>query len=47
MNETDLSAKRELEQPGSHPSPVQLTGHESPQRRRFLRELAEEQRCRE
>ena len=47
MNETDLTTKRDLEQSGSCSSPVQLTGHESPQRRRFLRELAAEERCRE
>ena len=47
MNKTDLTPRKEFKQSASHSSASQLTGYESPQRRRFLRELAEEQRCSE
>ena len=47
MNKTDLTPRKEFKQAASHSSPSQLTGYESPQRRRFLRELAEEERCSE
>ena len=47
MNKTDLTARREIKQSGSQSIAAQLTGYESPQRRRFLRELAEEERCSE
>jgi hypothetical protein len=47
MNKTDLTARREIKQSGSQSIAAKLTGYESPQRRRFLRELAEEERCSE
>jgi hypothetical protein len=47
MNKTDLTPRKEFKQAASHSSASQLTGYESPQRRRFLRELAEEERCSE
>jgi hypothetical protein len=47
MNKTDLAPRKEFKQAASHSSSSQLTGYESPQRRRFLRELAEEERCSE
>lgn len=47
MNKTDLTPRKEWKQAASHSSASQLTGYESPQRRRFLRELAEEERCSE
>ena len=47
MNKTDLTPRKEWKQVASHSSASQLTGYESPQRRRFLRELAEEERCSE
>ena len=47
MNKTDLTPRKEFKQAGFHSSASQLTGYESPQRRRFLRELAEEERCSE
>ena len=48
MNKFDLTPRKEFKQSASsHPSASQLTGYESPQRRRFLRELAEEERCSE
>ena len=45
MNKTDLTAKREIKHVESQSDPAQLTGYESPQRRRFLRALAAEERC--
>ena len=45
MNKTDLTARREIKQAESQPDAAQLTGYESPQRRRFLRALAAEERC--
>ena len=45
MLKTDLTPRKEFKQAASHSSASQLTGYESPQRRRFLRELAEEERC--
>ena len=47
MNKIDLTPRKEFKQPASHSSASQLNGYESPQRRRFLRELAEEERCSE
>ena len=47
MNKTHLTPRKEFKQAASHSSSSQLTGYESPQRRRFLRELAEEERCSE
>ena len=47
MNKADLTPRKEWKQTASHSSASQLTGYESPQRRRFLRELAEEERCSE
>ena len=45
MNKTDLTARREIKQAESQSDAEQLTGYESPQRRRFLRALAAEERC--
>tara|TARA_B110000003_G_C16445207_1_gene455657 strand:- start:531 stop:674 length:144 start_codon:yes stop_codon:yes gene_type:complete len=45
MNKPDLTSRREIKQSRSQSNADQLTGYESPQRRRFLRELAEEERC--
>ena len=47
MNKTDLTPRKEYKQAATHSSASQLTGYESPQQRRFLRELAEEERCSE
>ena len=47
MNKTELTARRVIKQPEIQATAAQLTGYESPQRRRFLRELAEEERCSE
>jgi hypothetical protein len=47
MNKTELTSRRVIKQPGIQSAATQLTGYESPQRRRFLRELAEEERCSE
>ena len=47
MNKTEFTPRKEFKQAASHSSASQLTGYESPQRRRFLRELAEEERCSE
>ena len=47
MDKTDLTPGKEFIQAASHSSASQLSGFESPQRRRFLRELAEEERCSE
>ena len=44
MNKTNLTARREIQQVESQPYAAQLTGYESPQRRRFLRALAAEER---
>ena len=45
MNKTDLTARREIKQAEGQSDAAQLTGYESPQRRRFLRALAAEERC--
>jgi hypothetical protein len=45
MNRTEWTPQRELKKSAEHSAAAQLTGYESPQRRRFLRELAEEERC--
>ncbi|WP_353291700.1 hypothetical protein [Synechococcus sp. M16CYN] len=45
MNRTDNCPARDLRKMRNHASTTQLTGYESPQRRRFLRELAEAERC--
>ena len=45
MNKTDLTDRREIKQAESQSDSAQLTGYESPQRRRFLRALAAEERC--
>ena len=47
MNKTALTPRKEFKQSASHSSASQPTGYESPQQRRFLRELAEEERCSE
>ena len=47
MSKTDLTPRKEFKQAANDSSALQLTGYESPQRRRFLRELAEEERCSE
>jgi hypothetical protein len=45
MNKIDLTPRKVCKQASTHSSASQFTGYESPQRRRFLRELAEEERC--
>ena len=42
MSKKDLTARREIKQAEPQSDDAQLTGYESPQRRRFLRELAAE-----
>lgn len=45
MSKKDLTARREIKQAETQSDAAQLTGYESPQRRRFLRELAAEEPC--
>ena len=45
MSKKDLTARREIKQAEPQSDDAQLTGYESPQRRRFLRELAAEEPC--
>jgi hypothetical protein len=44
MNKTDLPARRKIKQAEIQSNAAQFTGYESPQRRRFLRALASEER---
>ena len=44
MSKSDLTATREIKHAVSQSDAAQLTGYESPQRRRFLRALAAEER---
>ena len=45
MSKKDLTARKEIKQGESQSDAAQLTGYESPQRRRFLRALAAEEPC--
>ena len=43
MNRRQVAPRREWRKWGIYPPTHQLTGYESPQRRRYLRELAEQE----